>query len=391
MKLREATQSLFEQFKSASHFQKLNDFPLDIATFPFISQTDGILPKRSLGKFTKRSDFSLHKDSDIKENQEFMYHVFMPRGKMTFDRAILLMHGLNEKSWSKYLPWAARLSIDTNSPVILFPFAFHMNRAPISWSQPRPMHSLLQLRKQKPTPIEKSSIANVALSERLDNFPHRFYLSGYQTAMDLFKLIESIKFGFHPLFKEGTQVNIFAYSIGAFLSQIMLIADNEKLLADSKLMLFCGGSVFQNMIGESKLIMDSSAFNRLLDYFINNLEDDIQRNKPYTKLLKYTDLGNGFRAMLGEEMNSDIRENAFRKHASKMSVIGLKKDLVIPAKKIVTCLHGKDNSIPTKVDILDFPFQYSHEIPFPSNKDIDESLVDRHFNDVFDRAGQFLC
>jgi hypothetical protein len=391
MKLKETTNSLFEQFRTASTYKKLQNIPINIASFPFTSENYGILPKRRMGKLNEESNYFPQSDAEIKENKDFSYHIVLPQGKVKFDKAIIMMHGLNEKSWKKYLPWATQLAMNTGSPIILFPFAFHMDRAPSAWSQPRSMQNLMLLRKQHKNTVEQCSFMNVALSERLESFPHRFYLSGYQTAMDLFKLIESIKYGHHPLFKEGAHVDLFAYSIGAFLAQIMLIADDEKLLHDSKLMLFCGGAVFQDMIGESKLIMDNLAFNRLLDYFINNLEKDILRNRPYTNLLKNTKLGSGFRAMIGINHNTETRETAFRKHASKMHAIGLEKDTVIPANKILTTMRGNDKLIPTNVDILDFPFEYSHENPFPTaGKGIDDLLVDKSFEDVFGRAGQFL-
>jgi hypothetical protein len=96
--------------------------------------------------------------------------------------------------------------------------------------------------------------------------------------------------------------------------------------------------------------------------------------------------------MIGISHNTEIRETAFRKHASKIHAIGLEKDRVIPANKILTTMHGMDKMIPTDVDILDFPFEYSHENPFPiAGRGIDDLLVDKHFEDVFSRAGEFLC
>jgi len=169
--------------------------------------------------------------------------------------------------------------------------------------------------------LSKSTFVNAALSHRLDSFPHRFYLSGYQTANDMFKLIDSMKNGLHPYFEKDTRVDIFAYSIGAFLAQNMLIADDNNMLSDSKIVLFCGGSVFQAMDGESKLIMDSSAFHKLLDYFINDLEHDITGNKPYTQLLKKSALGKAFRSMIGQDHNREVRESYFRASADRIKMM----------------------------------------------------------------------
>lgn len=389
MKLSTTYNELFKEFRSASPYHQLKDYPVDIVTLPFISDSSN-LPKRSRKGDKESKQFFPETDAYIKENQKFTYHIFLPRHKAKSNRAIMLMHGLNEKSWKKYLPWALALTLKTGAPVILFPMAFHMNRAPSMWSQPRMMQNLMQLRSSLINQLSQSTFINAALSHRLDNLPHRFYLSGYQTAIDMFKLIDSIKNGFHPYFNANTQVDIFAYSIGAFLAQNMLIADKNNILVDSKILLFCGGSVFEDMEGESKLIMDSSAFKKLLDYFINNLEKDISENKAYTQLLKKSYLGSAFRSMIGRDHNRELREKVFREHAEKIKVIGLKNDTVIPSDKIVETMRGKYADIPTQIEIMDLPFEYTHEIPFPVGRSGNDELVDESFEDIFSRSSEFF-
>jgi hypothetical protein len=58
-----------------------------------------------------------------------------------------LLHGLNERSWDKFLPWAARLVESTARAVILMPIAFHMNRALAEWSLLRAMRTVSKQRK----------------------------------------------------------------------------------------------------------------------------------------------------------------------------------------------------------------------------------------------------
>src|SRR5690606_22548582 len=68
-------------------------------------------------------------DENISENLSFRYPLLK---KTTGEKAaacIFLFHGLNERSWEKYLPWALNLASQTGRAVILFPLAFHMNRA----------------------------------------------------------------------------------------------------------------------------------------------------------------------------------------------------------------------------------------------------------------------
>jgi hypothetical protein len=78
------------------------------------------------------NDFLKSDDSSISENISFSYPVFIPEDK-TSRKAILLFHGLNERSWVKYLVWAYWLSELTGSYVVLFPISFHINRSPSSW------------------------------------------------------------------------------------------------------------------------------------------------------------------------------------------------------------------------------------------------------------------
>lgn len=391
MKLSTSYQELFKEFNTAAPYHQLADYPVDIVSLPFLSDSRGILAKKPRWGFKGGKEFFPETDASIKENQEFTYHIFTPRGMHKSDHAIMLLHGLNEKSWKKYLPWALSLTLKTGAPVILFPMAFHMNRAPSSWSQPRLMQNLMQFRTGVIKQLSKSSFINAALSHRLDSFPHRFYLSGYQTANDMFKLIQSIRNGSHPYFEKDTRVDLFAYSIGAFLAQNMLIADDNKLLRDSKIVLFCGGSVFQDMDGESKLIMDSSAFNKLVTYFINNLETDIEKSKPYTHLLKTSSLGRAFRSMIGFEHNREVREAVFRENADRIKVIGLKKDKVIPTDKIIETMIGKNKDIKPHLEIYDPPFEYSHEIPFPVGRNGNDLQIDNCFEEIFSNSARFFC
>src|ERR1700690_883407 len=84
------------------------------------------------------NEFSNKDDSLIAENNSFYYPVFTPRNRES-NKVILLLHGLNERSWVKYLVWAYYLAQNTDSYIILFPISFHINRCPSSWKDPRAM------------------------------------------------------------------------------------------------------------------------------------------------------------------------------------------------------------------------------------------------------------
>jgi len=327
-------------------------------------------------------------DSSITENRSFVYPVFAPRD-LKSDKVILLLHGLNERSWVKYLVWAYYLARQTNSFVILFPIAFHINRSPALWSDPRAMISFMKERNASMGEISRSSFANIALSNRLTEDPMRFFKSGYETTSDIIKLLSSVKNGEHEVIPKTENFNIFAYSIGAFLSEIMMMGNPENLLSNSKLFIFCGGSVFSNMLGTSKLIMDSLAFNRVYNFYLFDFEETLTGESPLVEFLHTSQIGMAFRSMIDLERFKTFRENILRNLKEQIHSISLLKDSVIPSKGVISTLRASGKK--DVVDIWDFPYEYSHENPFPI---LDKNLsgkVDYWFEKVFAEATLFLA
>ncbi|MCF8357847.1 MAG: DUF6051 family protein [Prolixibacteraceae bacterium] len=62
------------------------------------------------------------------ENREFSYPVFKLPGDKAYSNGIIMLHGLNEKSWNKYFVWAGYLVKTTGKPVKLdvidFPYDY---------------------------------------------------------------------------------------------------------------------------------------------------------------------------------------------------------------------------------------------------------------------------
>ena len=324
-------------------------------------------------------------DEDIPENKSFSYPVFKSAGSAKNQRAIILLHGLNERNWNKYLVWAYYLVSKTGRPVILFPIAFHMNRSPELWSNPRLMSSFLAFRNQRTGKVPMSTFANVALSERLYEDPLRFFTSGQQSVADLVQLAKQLYNGEHPLFEKDTVLDVFAYSIGAFLAQILFMANPGGWYSASKLFLFCGGAFFDDMNGVSKLIMDQQAFNRLRQFYIQELTAETERSPILFDSINKTEMGMAFSAMLSEGNLKPFRENAFQKMNKQMRVVALLKDKVIPAEGIRKALNRFID-----VDVLDFPYSYSHENPFPLIDGEESKLVNESFEKVFSKAAAFL-
>jgi pimeloyl-ACP methyl ester carboxylesterase len=322
-------------------------------------------------------------------NSNFTYPIFLPYGEKKYNRVIVLLHGLNERSWQKYMTWAAELAQSTQSAVILFPISYHMNRAPKQWGDPREMLPLLRDSKSQCEGLKNSSFANVALSERLKYEPLRFFSSGYQSADDLTMLIRLLNQGKIPFVRETPQIDFFAYSIGAFLSQILFIANPNGVISNSRLFMFGGGAFFNSMNGVSKLIMDEQAFTKIFRYYNDDFEKEAQKDTILGKFLQENSLAMAFRSMLNIDRLKDFRNDMLAMLKDQIYAIAPLKDSVIPPTGISSFFR----SISSKnIEMVDFAYPYSHEQPFPINgKPALSAAVDGGFNHVFKRAANFLA
>ncbi len=333
-------------------------------------------------------DFISQHDRMISENHSFSYPVFTPADTKS-DRVILLFHGLNERSWIKYLPWAKNLASMTGSYVVLFPISFHINRSPSTWKDPRAMRDLLNNRNSESGQSDMSSFANVALSNRLTEDPMRFFKSGYQTVEDIIRLTSDISTGNHPVIPRTSKIDIFAYSIGAFMSQIIMLGNPDNIFTDSRLFIFCGGSVFSNMKGASKFIMDKLAFDKVYDFYMQEFEGKIAGKSALSDFLHTSPVGMAFRSMIDLARFRSFREARLKKLRDQISAIGLLKDKIIPVDGIRETLTGHTGRCRYKE--LDFPFSYSHENPFPVVETPLSKVVDHWFETIFREAALFLA
>lgn len=342
-------------------------------------------------KGIKMPELLVTEDNEINENRSFDYIVALPdklNQQEKHKSAILLFHGLNERSWDKYRPWADFLSEQTSTPVILFPIALHINRSPKLWSNPREMQRLISIENQKNEEEigrnENLSFANYALSSRIKADPFRFYLSGRETIMNVCQLMDEIREGSNKMFSKECKVDIFAYSIGALLSQVLLMANPKSHFSQSRLFMFCGGSFFVDMNGNSKLIMDKNSFDLLHSYYRGVFITEGAESRRVGDYLE-----RAFVSHIDPSFYKKERKSFYLQSKERIRAISLKKDKVIPTFSIKKALGSiwKDS-----LKEFDFPFEYSHEIPFPAVCGQKISLEERDFwfKKVFLEASQFL-
>ncbi|WP_165021295.1 DUF6051 family protein [Dysgonomonas sp. ZJ279] len=329
------------------------------------------------------------KDTEILENIKFRYHMIMPKHEVKTNKVIFMFHGFNEKYWSKYLPWAKYIANKTGKTIILFPIAFHMNRAPAIWSDSREMYHVSQKRKERHPDIICSSLSNVAISTRLHNKPQRFIWSGLQSYYDVIDFVEHFKAGKHPAISADATIDFCSYSIGTFLGEILMMSNKNGYFSKSKYATFCGGAVFNRLSPVSKFILDSEANVSLYSFVVEHLESHMKRDEVLRYYLNAQPEGINFRCMLNYRTLTEYREETYMRMSDQFYAITLAKDEVVPPYEVINTLQGVCRNIPIKVDILDFPYKYTHEDPFPALPRIADE-VDEQFRITFDKISDFL-
>lgn len=328
-------------------------------------------------------------DSEVEENNRFQYSILSDSRVEKSSSAIILLHGLNERGWEKYLTWAYSLLKKTGKPVILFPNAFHMNRAPKCWSNFRLMNEISNERKNLLPGVVLSSPVNAAISTRLQFVPQRFVYSGIQTIRDIIALAGDIRDGQISGLDKGTTVDFFGYSIGAFIAQIIMMSNPLGVFNSSRCVLFCGGTTLNKMAPVNKYILDSEAANTIQDFYVHKLEQNLLVDERLRSLFgSESEEAFLFKAMLGHDENLPVRKRYLAKIRDRIFAMGLAKDSVIPAGSIRDALIS-DHPKKIRFELINPGYNYTHENPFPLLLKT-ENEVEQEFEQIFSKAANFL-
>ena len=98
--------------------------------------------------------------------------------------------------------------------------------------------------------------------------------------------------------------------------------------------------------------------------------------------------GTAFRWLLSYHENKAEREAQLRQVTSQVSAVTLRQDAVVPPSEVLNTLQGEMRDIPIDVRVLDFPFKYSHVVPFPPSAP--EPELSQAFDNVFAHAANHL-
>lgn len=329
-------------------------------------------------------------DSDVTQNTSFIYPVYKNNNSGKSKSVIILLHGLNEKSWDKYHTWAKALTEMTGKAVLLFPISFHINRVQSVWTHPRRMDNLSKERKLMYPGISETSFVNAAISTRLQFKPESFFWSGMRSYNDIIKLLQQIKSDNHPIIDKNASIDFFSYSIGALLTEILLMDNFNGWFGETKAILFCGGPVMSHMYATSKYIYDSETYKSMTNFYVLNFEEEIKKSKGMNIYFNNPEPASlDFMCMLNMEFLKEKRESELKKLSKQIKAISLVKDEVIPPSSVILTLKGKDKNIPTDVTVKDFPFEYDHISPFPLGEGI-RNEVNKSFLEVFTEASDYL-
>ncbi|MDR1809037.1 MAG: DUF6051 family protein [Prevotella sp.] len=201
--------------------------------------------------------------------------------------------------------------------------------------------------------------------------------------------VESLKEGLHPVISKDASIDFFSYSIGTFLGEILMMSNKNGYFSDSRYATFCGGAVFNRLFPVSKFILDSEANVSLYSYVVEHLESHMKRDEVLRHYMNTPPEGINFRCMLNYKALTRQREDSFRRMSRQFYAIALEKDEIVPAYEVVNTLQGSRRDIPIRIDILDYPYDYIHENPFPILTEIADE-VDKQFGLTFDKICGFL-
>jgi hypothetical protein len=326
-------------------------------------------------------------DCDIKENLEFRYPLLRGHGeKERSKHLIILLHGLNERSYSKYVPWAYQLWRATGAAVALFPLSFHVNRVEPHWGRQIKQYTA---NRHAVSRNENVHAFNSVLSERLDARPERFFWGGLQSYGDVVDLVRQIRAGQHPYVDKDAQIDLLGYSAGGYLALGLMLADESGLFEQSRCVLFASGAVLRSTHLSTRLIMDMACEISLMKLFVRFTAR--LASPRLAHWLADHEEGRWFRALFGEEAERPRLEARLRELAPRLLAIANSTDDVIPAGAVFNTLQGLHRDTNVKVETLTLGV---HEHPFvcPNYEQRDRRFITEYLDEAVLGAGfeQFI-
>jgi pimeloyl-ACP methyl ester carboxylesterase len=327
-------------------------------------------------------------DDLIGENITFRYplvrEVISGQTLYRHNRVTILLHGLNERSFSKYLPWAYQLWAGTRAPVLLFPLTFHVNRVLPAWAKAQ--QEIFDRRSQL-AGNEGTHRFNAVISDRLAARPERFFWGAVQSYLDLVDLARTIRSGRHPHFTHDARIDLFGFSAGGYLSLILMLEDPEDLFKDSHSIVFASGVPTRDLNLLSPFILDLAAEVAMMRLYVKNLEGLASIRMRHW--FEAHGEGRWIRALSGLRADRTLLEARLKQVGSRLLGITNVNDDVMPAGAMLNTLQGLNRD--TGVGVAEFAMGV-HESPFvcsdqnqPPRRFITEFLDQGRYGAVFEK------
>lgn len=325
-------------------------------------------------------------DAAIEENLHFRYPLVREHrtsGPLKrHERVLVLFHGLNERSFTKYIPWAYHSWRMTGNPVIMFPLTFHINRVLPAWAKDQRRNFE---ERQRLEGNENTHRFNAVISDRLGTHPDRFFWGAQQSYWDVVDLTRKIRSGGHPHFREGARVDMLGFSAGGYIPLALTLENHERLFGDSRGVMFASAVPVRDVNLSSYLIVDHMAEIALMKLYVKYRER--LGSERLQHWLEHHPEGQWLDAFCGLVPNRSRVDRRLRELAPRLLGLANTNDQVMPAGAMLNSLQGIRRDTGVRVEELALGI---HENPFasPDYNQRDRTMI-TEFLDVVRYGGEF--
>jgi predicted esterase len=277
-------------------------------------------------------------DCMIEENIRFRYPLLRDHQRGTARRSpevLILLHGLNERSFTKYIPWAYQIWAHARMPVLLFPISFHINRVRRAWGGTQ--QECYRRRTEVPG-NEHFHRYNAVMSDRLHAHPERFLWGALQSFWDIVDLVGDIRENRHPHFVPETRVHLMGFSAGGYIALSLLLENARRWFDDSRAVMFASCAALRDVNLASNLIIDHAAEVALVKMYVKYREK--QMNARLRHWFEEHSEGRWFNAFCGLMPDRTLLDKRLREVAPRLLGIADSNDQVMTPGAMLNALQG---------------------------------------------------
>ena len=297
----------------------------------------------------------------IPQNASFRYPLVRDHdpARHRHHHAIIILHGLNERSFTKYIPWAYQLWSALRVPVILFPLSFHINRVNPAWMFGQQENYEQRLALPGNDNVHRF---NAVMSDRLGAHPERFFWGALQSYWDIVDLARQIREDRHPHLAPDARIDFLGFSAGGFVSLAVMLEDHAHRFQESRCVLFATCAAVRDMSLSSHLIVDQIAEISLMNLYVK-YQQKLSNPRMIHWLTEHSE-GRWLNGFCGLRPDRRRLEERLIEIAPRVMGIANANDQVIPSGGMFNALQGNRRNIPIRVEELELGI---HENPFASS------------------------